>query len=107
MKRFVLVLALMSMFVTVLAGPALAVSWTYREGGTLECWPASTAGRTHIYAKGDHRHDVAGESDWVGYPADGMWRPSTIPWTVTVAGFSLFNQTGQSYSYPNSYGYCL
>ena len=107
-KRFALVLSLVAALTIAFAGPALAVTFQAFESGTLECYPGSTTAKTVILAKGDHKHKVGTlSSPPIDFPDDGQWYQSQVSWAgVYVAGYTLYNQSGRSYSTTSSYGIC-
>lgn len=102
-----LIAALVLSLLLGLPAAAHSVSYTLRESGTLECYPSSSTAKTIIDAKAHHRHKVGATSAYVHNPDDGNWYTSTVSWSgITVAGYSLYNQSGKSYNYTNSYAYC-
>lgn len=97
------------LLIVALALPASAhsVSYQHIKSGSLECYPSSSTAKSVVDAKAHHRHKVGTLNAYIHNPDDGNWYTSSVNWTgITVAGYSLYNQSGRSHSTLNSYAYC-
>lgn len=105
MRRTMLILLVVAMFVSVIALPALAAGpFTYRETSHVECAYYEHV-TSRIYAVGDHMHHL-----WGGYyvqlDLSWAWHTSRVDWSPWEGSVDLYNQTGGAYSYPSSHAYC-
>jgi hypothetical protein len=108
-KRYLTLGSLVVVFSLVfgLAAYAHSVSYTLGESGSLECYPGSTTAESIIVAKAHHRHKVGTVNAYSHNPDDGQWYWSYQAWGgVYVEGYSLYNQSGRSFSTGSSYARC-